>query len=317
MDVDMSSEKKSKGIYHYCSLDSFISMVNTHELWLCDVSKSNDRLELKWSWEECSEQAMSILDEFLSHYESLKNEKVDFDIKLLSPNEMKKSFMIGAGSRDSGFSLRAFTLCFTELRDSLGQWRAYGDDGAGLALKFSAKSFCEINKREGFEEFSFVKFGPVEYSKPNNFGVFDALRNELQQRNVSASELLDYIHKGTFISLFQAPFYKNPGFKEEKEWRLAVVSLGDMERRLVNVLDNDWFYRKFFCSAKLGFFARNRQLVPYLALGFNVLDLLDEIQLGPKCPIDEKDLRLFINSTLSNPTEEKEIKISKSVISYV
>ena len=42
------SSKKPKSLYHYCSLETFISIIRNSSIWLSDVKKSNDSKELIW-----------------------------------------------------------------------------------------------------------------------------------------------------------------------------------------------------------------------------------------------------------------------------
>ena len=38
-------EKKSDIVYHYCTLQGFLSIIQNASLWVSDISKSNDDLE--------------------------------------------------------------------------------------------------------------------------------------------------------------------------------------------------------------------------------------------------------------------------------
>lgn len=42
------SEKQPKTLYHYCCLDSFLSIITKSSIWLSDIGKSNDSKELLW-----------------------------------------------------------------------------------------------------------------------------------------------------------------------------------------------------------------------------------------------------------------------------
>lgn len=35
-------------VYHYCTLDSFMSIISNKSIWLSDITKSNDSMEIKW-----------------------------------------------------------------------------------------------------------------------------------------------------------------------------------------------------------------------------------------------------------------------------
>lgn len=58
-------------VYHYCDLHTFISIVRRGELWLADISKSNDSMELDWAARMFRREATAIVREHLSWGSSL------------------------------------------------------------------------------------------------------------------------------------------------------------------------------------------------------------------------------------------------------
>lgn len=41
-----------KVLYHYCSLPTFQKIIEGRSIWLSDISKSNDSMELVWVYKE-------------------------------------------------------------------------------------------------------------------------------------------------------------------------------------------------------------------------------------------------------------------------
>lgn len=61
---------KDKSIYHYCSVDTLIAIIQNKTLRLSDLNKTNDYMEKKWA----KKLIIDILKEKLSEYE------INFDL---------------------------------------------------------------------------------------------------------------------------------------------------------------------------------------------------------------------------------------------
>jgi hypothetical protein len=96
-------------LYHYCSNNTFLSIIKNKSVWLSDLTLSNDRLEGKW--------VRSLLVE---RCEAESMHPVELE-RLLSAFDFGAERMGAAG------------FCMSEDGDLLSQWRGYADDGAGVA----------------------------------------------------------------------------------------------------------------------------------------------------------------------------------------
>ena len=47
--------RKPKTLYHYCSLETFKSIMEKSTVWLSDIRKSNDSKEMLWAKNQCSQ----------------------------------------------------------------------------------------------------------------------------------------------------------------------------------------------------------------------------------------------------------------------
>ncbi len=54
--------EQNKLVYHYCSVDTFNKIVSNKELWLTDVTKSNDYEELQAIFNVLSDKIKSKID---------------------------------------------------------------------------------------------------------------------------------------------------------------------------------------------------------------------------------------------------------------
>lgn len=95
-------------------------------------------------------------------------------------------------------------FCLSEVADRLSQWRGYADDGRGFCIGFSGPALGSFRKR-------FVK---VEYSREKQ----NAMIKEIASRQIDGGrKLTDGIDEYSGNLLYAM---KNPGFEEEREWRL-------------------------------------------------------------------------------------------------
>lgn len=137
--------------YHYCSVDTFLSIINNSNIWLSDAEKTNDYTEMKWLFSkihETVEQALLSYQKFFSEEVILKSKKLTYQI---AENLLNKKAPIVQNSK-------SFLACFSESGDLLSQWRAYGNDGNGIAIGFNPSIF------EKFKDESYYIMSKVIYS---------------------------------------------------------------------------------------------------------------------------------------------------------
>lgn len=252
-------------MYHYCGIESFLSIIENSSLWLSDVIKSNDGMEYNWIKEK-------IID------------NIEFELGLIGEKELKAwKTWIGEGSFNNGLII-IYAACFTECEDSLSQWRGYAQDGQGLAIGFSKSIIRSLDPLKG-NPYTAFRFGKVFYGEKsqNNFikKITEMNFEKLQYKGVGhvALEIDDFRDK--------FPFYKNPSFKEEKEWRL-IMTLGDSNKRIEgkNVIFSENAYRH-----------SNGKLISYISMDFSRVkrDFIKEIWIGPKSKVTPMDIRNLLN----------------------
>ena len=59
-------------LYHYCSLSTFKSIFDNKSIWLSDIRRSNDSLELQWIMGQCQ---TCILKAWVNYARSVQNER--------------------------------------------------------------------------------------------------------------------------------------------------------------------------------------------------------------------------------------------------
>ena len=219
-------------VYHYCSVDTFFNIIRNSSMWLSDIAKSNDYQECI----RCREFVNNGMEEYLRNdVEALKAWKTWYENGVYS-----------------NFSMKTFCVCFSESKDKLSQWRGYAQDGKGIAIGFNKDVLEELNQISKFH----AAFGKVIYDNPQEY-----------VQNIIADNIKKLEYKGVgHVALelsenyrMQFPFVKNPGFEEEKEWRVVVCStIGHYN---IPSSENILF-------SKVKYRTANNKLIPYIEMNF-------------------------------------------------
>lgn len=255
-------------LYHYCSNQSFLSILKSKSIWLSELSLSNDYMEGQW----------------VRHVFSLycKDKEVDDTVvdKLLPHLDRFLSGITGSG------------FCLSEEGDMLSQWRGYADNGGGVSIGFKQEYLEGLNEKNPDERYGF-RLHKVEYDlerqkkqiQPNMDEILKYVEQGALNLHVGMGSILFepdeekmkeqralFINMGQRFLLFIRDIYtiKNPAFVEENEWRL--VSIGVKPE----VMDNS--------HEHMNFRARGERIVPYIEVPLMPSDEVPfaEIVLGPR-----------------------------------
>ena len=99
-------------LYHYCSLSAFMSIIQNKCIWLSDTRYTNDALEVR-VFDDTVGAALSDL---------VRDEEITSEEANVFWQTYKANNTVG------------YISCFSENGDLLSQWRAYSDDGHGVAV---------------------------------------------------------------------------------------------------------------------------------------------------------------------------------------
>lgn len=114
-----------------------LKIVQNYCIWLSDAEKTNDKSELKYFAEQMEKMLLNIL-------ESYKGE-INDEVLTLVKEVMKKAIeSVYVGSAYVVKNTKNYFCCFSESSDLLSQWRAYGNDGQGVAIGFNANLLSKI-----------------------------------------------------------------------------------------------------------------------------------------------------------------------------
>lgn len=222
--------------------------------------------------------------------------------------------------------------CFSKEKDLLGQWRAYSEDGTGIAIGFNLDILEKL-----YTSKLPITIDDVIYDKNEQkdsiecdikISLEDMIGDIIRDNSISDEIINEYFEEefDSFCEILQdrlslsSCFIKNPAFKEEKEVRIVYdPKLYDGEY----LEDSDKFecftkskHTKNFIVRPVKFNVRNKKIVAYADLNFSYYikkGLISEIIIGPKSNIIESDIIYLL---LSNGYAINEIVINKSQATY-
>lgn len=277
--------------YYYCSINTFLNIIKNREIYLSDPLKMNDSSEIKWYLNKLNEEqenrTNSIFDEMK------KRSGLEFSFKELSDT----LDLYGQNS--------IYISCFSEEPDLLSQWRAYADDGRGVAIGFILENLVE------YDNFLLEK---IIY--PNEV-VYDSLENDVE---VVSDQIGTVISEGKITSndemirLFIHELvpvlakYKNPAFQEEKELRLIYCD----DLKFDKIVDKyNAFQRKLrFNNLEHHFRVVNNYITEFVKFPF-VPSTIRDIYIGPKCHLTINDIKRIADRYL-----HKSVNVYVSESSY-
>jgi len=308
-------ERIPKVLYHYCSVQTFYNIILTNSLWLSDISKSNDSQELKWIKGQCESYILKAWDDFVRTKEEAGHlQAVDFQSFSNTYEYIKKLIKTDTS--------KCWVFCLSEKCDNLGQWRGYGDDGRGVSSGFKKELFQmahALAHEDNCEED--IYFHKVHYTQDEvrEFFEINAGLGGIQITDTS-DDVIAKIQEAINLVMGNLPFFKPEAFKEEREWRICYsMDTAKLARGKIPFLSYTApRYGDIISLQNYGFIPKNGMLVSHVELIVpNLVKFIDTITIGPKSPLTEEDVQLFlIHAGFLQNGSDSSIKIEKSTAPY-
>lgn len=264
-------------IYHYCNVDAFKAIIQNKILWLSSVYNLNDYKEIHWIKEKVTNKIQNYTDKYnfkkYTAFEKLYEKKL--------PN--------------------VYIASFSQGNDLLSQWRAYANDGYGVAIGFNTEYF-KLN--------TLVQTNKVLYDEKEQEKLIEKILLPLEDLddNIDCESkefknvCEDVINEINNLSARS----KNELFKEEQEVRLIhnPIIIDDIENQKIVFKNN---------LSTMMFRAVCGNLIPYFELKFNdynddILPIVEIIK-GPKNKFIDQEIKIFL---ANNGFYGVNIKSSKS-----
>jgi hypothetical protein len=313
-------------IYHYCSLDTFMAIMENKTLRLTNIVKSNDASEISFALRLIS----MATEETLFNWKKGHSED-SVVIELLDNFSIDRFF----GTLISEANLTYYATCFSRESDLLSQWRGYASDGNGIAIGFYEPLFKQFISKDVSMKYAHVSYDEKKLSSrvasfiEERFKKISSMTiSHLSDYESALSELLTW-------SIYQAVFFKNPAFSEERESRLVFYPFGNIRNLRDELSLNAYKYTRYFdrmsehfdyygtgnrhgefTLSSPSFMIRKNRIVSYMDISFASVsnDFLIKLILGPKTDMNDLDLRLYLHS---KGYDIHRIRVEKSKIPYI
>lgn len=239
--------------YHYCSIETFYSIMETSTLRFGNPLCMNDAAELIW--------LISQLRKVIEKNTKYKDITNNWYIVEKNAKEILESIN----------NIIPFIACLSKDGDVLSQWRAYADDGRGVAIGI------DINKLP-----KMISGEDVIYEEQQQFDILTKKieQNILEELNQTIikndeNEINRKIVKLISRIIKEALKCKNPAFSEEREYRLFYA--GNQ-------------------NSDINFRVAGGKIVPYKEYNFgNNKNLIKQIVIGPKSLVNDVNLAWFLD----------------------
>lgn len=175
-------------LYHYTSMNTFISMLNSRELWLSNTGTMNDRKE--------TIHFIEMIQKELKSYQ-----RSDFFEKIYEqiPGHYKYAF------------------CLSTEKDDAAQWERYADVAKGVCIVFSVEELCKC--LYGYNDFMFNKVFYNETIEDSKY--CKILKNYFETGQIeiykTEEELIRFL-------LYAGNLHKHSSFLHECEVRIITMN---------------------------------------------------------------------------------------------
>ncbi|BCG65497.1 MAG: hypothetical protein methR_P3336 [Methyloprofundus sp.] len=234
--------------YHYTNIVGLMGIINSKSLWFTDHAFLNDKHEIKKG-----------LTSLLSHFSAAE----------------QKSFMLGFDFHN--WHTRYCIVSLSKSYEILSQWRAYADDGKGVAIGFSKQLLADAG----------VKYKECIYSDHDE--IAEALAGKHEQFIKSVAENWEKFsemslenfdrwvveNKSKFIEVVEDTMnLKNSSFESEQEIRgILAVDRTEMKNRVSGNLIIPYTEKYLWGKGILKF--RGEEVI--------IGQVIHQVWLGPKC----------------------------------
>ncbi|MBQ8458856.1 DUF2971 domain-containing protein [bacterium] len=280
-------------IYHYTKPEKLLNILCGGTLRFSNALYLNDKEEIAYSYR----LIVHLIDEF----DDINLNPDLFDkVKNHFRNKYKH---IVDGSNDFVNKLEYFTTSFSTESDNLTLWNNYakGKNYTGYNIGFDKKKLIA----EMTENDYLPIYGSVIYDKQKQIKIIHAIfkkwnmlfNRALKTKRSNKIRLFDIMLELIDVLSIVSIFFKNPQFKNEKEYRIVVVNAFGVEN-----------------SKPTGVVEKNGLFVPYLEYHFSK-DSVKSINIGPT--FDENIFYTSTNRMLLNfGYVDKEVFRSKIPLRY-
>jgi hypothetical protein len=285
-----NSNMKEELIYHYCNIESFYEIIKSRVLRLSNAFKMNDYYEGKW-----------ILNIFDNLFKELKIS--------INMNVVKSYYKTWIEL------YRPHIACFSKEEDLLSLWLGYANDANGLSIGFDRNYFeaiaeCNNAVTNKNEKPDVITIQDVTYEeKDQKQKLKEVIDSEEFKEMIIANKDLNLGDIFVAMELLKlGVIFKNEGFYQEHEVRIIKTFEG-----LASAIE--YFGYMPDTMNPFQYKASNNDLKSFIELPLNSENIdipaIKKVIIGPKCRVNEQDIKEFVQKYFGY-----KIKVTKSKISY-
>lgn len=197
-------------LFHYTSLNGFISIIETQSFYCTNVNFLNDSKEFKYG----VETILKAVENLTTNKNSSILEKIKDNIELLLKSDK-------------------YVTCFSKEGDSLSQWRAYGNDGKGISLGFKFSDLTgSFDKYLTGSHIEYVEKTQLEIIEEFIRLIIEFYKKVEAKYNWNGQDFNNLVSKVIIKFLNNVIHaYKHPSFIDEKEYRLQLEIDGNLYKK--------------------------------------------------------------------------------------
>lgn len=280
-------------LYHYTKPEKLLSILESDTIRFSNALYLNDKEEVTYSYK----LIINLIDEIPELNQNLFSKvREHFDKKY-------KNIVSGGDTSDDKYEY--YTISFSTESDNLTLWNNYskGQNYTGYNIGFCKKDLIADMEKQGFQSI----YGSIIYEKELQKTVLKLIFDKWNKRfekilqgkktQINNEKLFDVLFELIDILSIISLFFKNPHFKDEKEYRVIFINNYNISA---------------FRQTKI--FEKNGLFIPYIEYKF-LKKTVSSINIGPT--LEEN---IFYTSTcrmLSNfGYEKKTINRSKIPLRY-
>lgn len=286
-------DDKNCTIYHYTKPEKLLNILSGGTIRFSNVLYLNDKEEIAYSYR--------LIVHLIDNFDDL-NLNPDLFEKVKNHFRNKYKHIID-GSNDFINKLEYFTTSFSTDNDNLTLWNNYakGKSYTGYNIGFDKKNLISEMIKNDY----LPVYGSVIYDKKKQEKIIHAIfkkwnmlfERASKSKKTNKVKLFDIMFELIDILSIVSIFFKNPQFKNEKEYRIVVVNSFGTEY-----------------SKPTGIVEKKGLFVPYLEYKFSKASV-KSINIGPT--FDENIFYTSTNRMLMNfGYEDKEVYRSKIPLRY-
>jgi len=192
-------------LYHYTTQRGLLGILDSKEMWATHTQYLNDQREFR--------HAISLVKDELHTMRADSARHNDHGLL-----ELMEKVVDGMGG------INVCVCSFSEIGDSLSQWRAYGESASGFSIGFSGAFLRSVSEDQNFW------LVPVLYDESEQRELVRDVLNRFLAESVSEPARIRAFQIHGYLNRY-APILKHHSFSEEREWRIVSHPLQSTHER--------------------------------------------------------------------------------------